>query len=150
DTTPEIRDVEGAKPLEKFEIGIEFKNVSFAYEKEKVLKNINVKIPKGKTVALVGPSGGGKSTISDLIPRFYDPTGGEVLIDGVSLKEYETESVRKMMGIVTQESILFNDTIFNNIAFGLSDAKIEDVERAAKIANAHEFIIKTEKGYQTE
>ncbi len=150
DTEPEIKDAEGARPLENFETGIEFKNVSFAYEKETVLKNININIQKGKTIALVGPSGGGKSTLSDLIPRFYDPTAGEILIDGVSIKAYETESVRKLMGIVTQESILFNDTIFNNIAFGLKDAKPEEVERAAKIANAHEFIIRSENGYQTE
>lgn len=150
DTVPEIKDAPNAKRLETFETAIEFKNVSFAYEKEAVLKNMNINIPKGKTIALVGPSGGGKSTISDLIPRFYDPTAGEVLIDGTSLKAYETESVRKLMGIVTQESILFNDTIFNNIAFGLTGANPEDVERAAKIANAHEFIIRTENGYQTE
>lgn len=150
DTRPEIKNIEGAKCIENFKTGIEFKNVSFAYEKEVVLKNINIKVEKGKTIALVGPSGGGKSTISDLVPRFYDPTEGEVLLDGISLKEYETESVRKLMGIVTQESILFNDTIFNNIAFGLTDARPEDVEKAAKIANAHEFIIKTENGYQTE
>lgn len=150
DTTPEIKDMEGAKKIESFNDSIAFKKVFFAYEKDSVLKNINIKIEKGKTIALVGPSGGGKSTISDLIPRFYDPTEGEILIDGTSLKEYQTESVRKLMGIVTQESILFNDTIFNNIAFGLTDVKFEDVEKAARIANAHDFILQTEKGYETE
>lgn len=150
DIEPEIKDLPNAKKIIEFKDAIDFKNVFFAYEKDTVLKNININIKKGKTIALVGPSGGGKSTISDLIPRFYDPTKGEILIDGISIKEYETESVRKLMGIVTQESILFNDTIFNNIAFGLTDAQQEDVEKAAKIANAHDFIINTEKGYQTE
>ena len=127
-----------------------FQNVSFSYEKSQVLKHLNITIPKGKTVALVGPSGGGKSTIADLIPRFYDPSEGQVLIDGVNIKNFEKESLRKLMGIVTQESILFNDTIFNNIAFGKPDTNPEEVEKAARIANAHEFISKTENGYQTE
>lgn len=150
DTEPDIKNLPDAKKIVEFKEAIDFKNVFFAYEKDTVLKNININIKKGKTIALVGPSGGGKSTISDLIPRFYDPTQGEILIDGISIKEYETESVRKLMGIVTQESILFNDTIFNNIAFGLINAQQEDVEKAAKIANAHDFIMNTEKGYQTE
>lgn len=149
DTKQEIKDAPDARQLADFTDGITFKNVSFAYDKSAVLKNISFEVGKGKTIALVGPSGGGKSTIADLIPRFYDPTSGEVLIDGISLKAYETGSLRKFMGIVTQESILFNDTIFNNIAFGLPEAKPEDVERAAKIANAHDFITQTEDGYQT-
>lgn len=149
DTEQEIKDAPDAKPLSAFEHSIIFDNVSFAYDKSAVLKNISFEIGKGKTIALVGPSGGGKSTIADLIPRFYDPSTGEVLIDGTSLKTHEVGSIRKFMGIVTQESILFNDTIFNNIAFGLPDAKLEDVERAAKIANAHDFIVQTENGYQT-
>jgi subfamily B ATP-binding cassette protein MsbA len=123
--------------------------VSFAYDKEAVLKNISLRIEKGKTVALVGPSGGGKSTLADLVPRFYDPTEGDVLLDGVSLRDYDIESLRQQMGIVTQESILFNDSIFNNIAFGMPHVSEADVMQAAKIANAHEFIMQTEKGYQT-
>ncbi|MFN0188670.1 MAG: ABC transporter ATP-binding protein [Bacteroidia bacterium] len=149
DTKPAIENKPNAIELKKFETSIEFKNVSFAYETELVLKNINLTIAKGKTVALVGTSGGGKSTLADLIPRFYDPTEGEVLIDGKSITEYEIESLRKQMGVVTQESILFNDTIFNNIAFGMLNVSEESVIHAAKIANAHEFIMQTEQGYQT-
>jgi subfamily B ATP-binding cassette protein MsbA len=114
-----------------------------------VLRNINLKIEKGKTIALVGPSGGGKSTLADLVPRFYDPTEGEILLDGVPIPDYEIESLRKQMGVVTQESILFNDTIFNNIAFGMENVKEEDVIHAAKVANAHDFISQTENGYET-
>jgi subfamily B ATP-binding cassette protein MsbA len=120
-----------------------------AYDKDHVLRNINLKIEKGKTIALVGPSGGGKSTLADLVPRFYDPASGEVRLDGVSVTDYDIESLRKQMGIVTQESILFNDSIFNNIAFGIENVKEDDVIRAAKIANAHDFIMQTENGYQT-
>ncbi len=150
DTEPTIADAPDARPLEGFTTSIEFRNVSFAYEKEVVLKNINLVVPKGKTVALVGPSGSGKSTLSDLIPRFYDPASGQVCIDGQPLTAYTMESIRKQMGIVTQESILFNDTVFNNIAFGVENADEEKVRAAAKIANAHNFIIEMEKGYQTE
>jgi len=149
DTLPEIKDEPDAKEIPGFKDQITFKDVSFAYEKEVVLNNINLNIKKGKTIALVGPSGGGKSTIADLIPRFYDPTHGEVQIDGHSLKEYKIESIRNLMGIVTQESILFNDTIYNNISFGSPHASQEEVTRAAKIANAHDFIMQTEDGYQT-
>lgn len=149
DTEPAIRNKPDAKILEYFTDSIEYRNVSFAYDREPVLKNINLKIQKGKTIALVGPSGGGKSTFADLIPRFYDPTQGEVLVDGVSLKDYEIESLRRHMGVVTQESILFNDTIFNNIAFGMENVKEEDVIHAAQVANAHQFIMQTENGYQT-
>lgn len=149
DLQPVIKNKENAVPLGEFSDKIEFHNVSFAYDKDHVLKNINLTINKGKTIALVGPSGGGKSTLADLIPRFYDPTAGEVRIDGVSITNYELESLRKQMGVVTQESILFNDTIFNNIAFGMENVKEEDVIHAAKVANAHEFIMQTENGYQT-
>ena len=134
--------------LSSFEKSIEFRDVSFSYSAAPVLKNIDVTIEKGKTVALVGPSGSGKSTLANLVPRFYDPTEGEVLIDGLSLKDYDFNAVRAQMGIVTQESILFNDTIFNNIAFGVTDMDEEQVIRAAKMANAHEFIIQHEEGYQ--
>lgn len=144
-----IQDKPDARPLIAFKESIEFQNVSFAYDKDHVLRNINLKIEKGKTIALVGPSGGGKSTLADLIPRFYDPAQGEVRLDGISLTDYQTESLRKQMGVVTQESILFNDTIFNNISFGMANVRQEDVIEAAKVANAHEFIIQTENGYQT-
>lgn len=144
-----IRNKENAIELIGFENSIEFRNVSFAYDTELILKNINLKVEKGKTIALVGPSGGGKSTLADLVPRFYDPTEGEVCIDGKPLTDYEIESMRKLMGIVTQESILFNDTIFNNIAFGMPNIDEEHVIQAAKIANAHDFIMQTENGYQT-
>jgi ATP-binding cassette, subfamily B, bacterial MsbA len=149
DTEPVIKNKPGAKPLQNFKERIEFRDVKFAYDKDHVLQNINLTIEKGKTIALVGPSGGGKSTLADLIPRFYDPSSGDILIDGVSLRDYELESLRKQMGVVTQESILFNDSIFNNIAFGMQNIQEEDVIRAAKIANAHDFIMQTENGYQT-
>lgn len=150
DTESLIKDKPDAIALDKFKDKIEFRNVSFAYSETPVLKNINLVVEKGKTIALVGPSGGGKSTLADLVPRFYDPQQGEVLLDGRSLTDYQLESLRKEMGIVTQESILFNDTIFNNIAFGMENVKEEDVIRAAKVANAHDFIIQTEEGYQTK
>jgi subfamily B ATP-binding cassette protein MsbA len=114
-----------------------------------LLKNINFNLKKGKTIALVGPSGGGKSTIADLVPRFYDPTQGQISIDGINLKELELTQLRSLMGIVTQESILFNDTVFNNIAFGLEGIPEAKVIEAAKIANAHDFIVQLENGYQT-
>jgi subfamily B ATP-binding cassette protein MsbA len=149
DTEPAIKNKPDAKILHEFTSSIEYRNVSFAYDREPVLRNINLTIQKGKTIALVGPSGGGKSTFADLVPRFYDPTQGEVLIDGISLKDYDIESLRKHMGVVTQESILFNDTIFNNIAFGMENVKEENVIHAAKVANAHQFIMQTENGYHT-
>ena len=149
DMQPVITSKPNAGELSSFENEIEFKNVSFAYDTDPVLKTINLTIKKGKTVALVGPSGGGKSTLADLIPRFYDPVEGQVLIDGVSLRDLELESLRKQIGVVTQESILFNDTIFNNIAFGMPHVSEEDVIKAAKISNAHDFISQTENGYQT-
>ncbi len=113
-----------------------------------MLRDVSFDLPKGKTIALVGSSGGGKSTIADLIPRFYDPTEGQILIDGIDLRDCTTASLRAQMGIVTQESILFNDTIFNNIAFG-SGATPMQVEEAASIANAHDFIMAQPQGYQT-
>jgi subfamily B ATP-binding cassette protein MsbA len=149
DLEPAVKSKPGAIVLDSFKDSLEYKNVSFAYDKELVLKNINLKIKKGKTIALIGSSGGGKSTLADLVPRFYDPTEGEILLDGISLTDYEIESLRQQMGVVTQESILFNDTIFNNIAFGKEDATLEDVIEAAKVANAHEFISQTPEGYNT-
>ncbi|MBO5700218.1 MAG: ABC transporter ATP-binding protein [Bacteroidales bacterium] len=138
-----------AVELDGFKEGIEFRNVNFAYGQEPVLKNINLEIKKGKMVAIVGPSGGGKSTMADLLPRFYDIEDGEILLDGKNIKDYKLESLISVMGIVTQEAILFNDTVFNNIAFGMENVTQDDVERAARIANAHDFIMQMENGYQT-
>jgi len=148
DTKPTIVNKPDAKILESFEHEIEFRNVSFSYGTKKVLNNVSFKVKKGETIALVGPSGGGKSTLANLIPRFYDPDKGEVLIDGISLRDYDFYSLRKHMGIVTQEAILFNDTLLNNIAFGLDNADESQVVQAAKIANAHDFIMQEPEGYQ--
>lgn len=149
DMQPAIEDKPGAVELKVFSESIEFRNVSFAYDQKHVLKDINLLIPKGKMIALVGPSGGGKSTLADLVPRFYDTGSGDLVIDGKNIKDYQIESLRKQMGVVTQESILFNDTIYNNIAFGMNNATKESVIEAAKIANAHDFITQTERGYET-
>jgi subfamily B ATP-binding cassette protein MsbA len=149
DTPSEIKNSDNPIIVDTFTDAVEFHHVSFCYEKEKVLDNISFTLQKGKTIALVGPSGGGKSTIADLVPRFYDPTEGKVTLDGVDLKAIEINSLIKQMGIVTQESILFNDSVFNNIAFGLEGISEEKVIEAAKIANAHEFIVELENGYQT-
>lgn len=149
DTQPLIQDKAGAITLTTFQKQISVQSVSFAYNADTpVLRNISFDLPKGKTIALVGSSGGGKSTIADLVPRFYDPTSGQILIDGIDLCDCTMASLRAQMGIVTQESILFNDTIFNNIAFG-NAATEADVMEAARIANAHEFIIAQPDGYQT-
>ncbi len=142
---------EKKNPLVKsdFNTAIQYKKVSFAYGKEKVLSDISFEIKKGEMIALVGPSGGGKSTLADLLPRFYDVTEGGIFIDGTDIRDYKVSSLRGMMGIVTQESILFNDTIFNNIVFGNHNASQQDVENAAKVANAHNFITEFENGYYT-
>lgn len=135
--------------LHDFTDCIELKDVLFSYNDENVLEDINLKIHKGKTIALVGSSGAGKSTLADLIPRFHDVTGGELVVDGVNIKDYSLHSMRTQIGIVTQEPILFNDTISNNIKIGRPEATDEEVEEAATNANAHEFIIKKENGYST-
>lgn len=145
----EVRDRENAVGLESFEHAIEFRNVDFAYNETPVLRNISFTIPKGKTIALIGSSGVGKSTIADLLPRFYDVKDGAVLVDGKDVRDYTMESLRSVMSFVTQEIFLFNDTIFNNIALSRPDATEEEVIAAAKIANAHDFIMQTENGYQT-
>lgn len=149
DTKSKIEDKQDAKVLSDFKTSIQFKNISFSYGNDMVLKNIDLTVEKGKTIALVGKSGGGKSTLADLLPRFYDVTEGELLIDGYNVKDLTQESLRSHMGIVTQEAILFNDTIFNNIAFSKPNATQEEVVAAAKIANAHDFIVQSENGYET-
>jgi subfamily B ATP-binding cassette protein MsbA len=149
DTKVEITDKPNAIEVKEFNSSIEFKNVTFAYQNTEVLKNVSFELKKGKTIALVGPSGGGKSTISDLIPRFYDPKDGAILLDGIDLRDCKMDSIRAQMGIVSQEALLFNDSIFNNIAFGKPNATKEEVIKAAQVANAHEFILKTEDGYNT-
>ncbi len=144
-----IRSSAGATVAKEFSSKIEYRNVSFSYGKELVLKNINVTIEKGKTVALVGQSGSGKSTFVDLLPRFYDVAEGDILLDGVNVKEFTLSSLRGLMGNVNQEPILFNDTFFNNIAFGVEGATFEQVIAAAKIANAHDFIMATPNNYHS-
>jgi subfamily B ATP-binding cassette protein MsbA len=144
-----IKDKPDAIGLASFETTLEYKDVSFAYDTEMVLKNINLTIKKGQTIALVGKSGSGKSTMVDLLPRFIDPVRGEIILDGRSTQDYKIGDLRKLMGIVSQESILFNDTFLNNIAFGLDKVDEKDVIEAARIANAHDFIMETKNGYHT-
>ncbi|MBN9482683.1 MAG: antibiotic ABC transporter ATP-binding protein [Bacteroidetes bacterium 43-93] len=138
-----------ALPIESFERAIELKNVQFAYGDKKILNNINITVPKGKTIALVGASGAGKSTLVDLVPRFHDVTGGEILVDGVNVKDVKLYDLRKLIGVVSQDPILFNDTIYNNITLGTGGASQEQVEEAAHIAHAHSFISQKPEGYQT-
>jgi len=149
DTKPALTNQPDARNLNQFESELTFENVAFNYGDKKILKKINLTVKKGTTVALVGPSGGGKSTLMDLIPRFHDPKSGTLKIDGHDFRDLTVESIRAQMGTVNQESILFNDTIFNNIAFGKPDATEEEVINAARIANAHDFILNTEEGYQS-
>ncbi|HWD88829.1 MAG TPA: ABC transporter ATP-binding protein [Mucilaginibacter sp.] len=149
DEKPTINDAPNAAAITEFKEGIYLKNVNFAYGDRVVLNNLSLTVPKGKTVALVGPSGGGKSTLMDLIPRFIEPQSGEVCIDGHNIQSVTMQSLRSLMGIVNQETILFNDSIFNNIAFGKTDVTMAEVEAAARIANAHNFILEAENGYQT-
>jgi subfamily B ATP-binding cassette protein MsbA len=150
DTPILVEDKPDAIDLKSFTNKIEFNNISFGYSADRqILHGISFNIPKGKTVAMVGPSGVGKSTIADLVPRFYDVTGGSILIDGKDVRDLKMESLRGYMSFVTQDTFLFNDTIFNNIALGRPDATEAEVIEAAKIANAHDFIIHTENGYHT-
>ena len=145
-----IQEPEQPERLQQFTGNIEYRHVDFSYNSSKqVLKDICLTIPKGKTVALVGQSGSGKSTFVDLLPRFYDVTRGAILIDGIDIRRLSFYNLRELMGNVNQDPILFNDTIYNNIAFGVESATPEQVEQAARIANAHDFIMQTEKGYQT-
>jgi subfamily B ATP-binding cassette protein MsbA len=145
-----IKEPTEPQPMTSFEKDIELRNVSFSYvEGRQVLKNINLKVPKGKTIALVGQSGSGKSTLVDLIPRYHDVNEGEVLIDGKNIKSVRISELRTLIGNVNQEAILFNDTFYNNITFGVENATMEQVIEAAKIANAHDFIMESEHGYDT-
>ena len=144
-----ITEKENAIEIKDFKDSIEYQDVHFSYGKDEVLKGIDLKIPKGKFIALVGESGGGKSTMADLLPRFYEVGSGCVSIDGHDIRDYKIGDLRNLMGVVSQETILFNDTVFNNIAFGMKDISKEQVIEAAKIANAHEFIMELEHGYDT-
>jgi len=144
-----IKEPANPTPFKEFKKNIEFKDVSFSYEDAEVLHHIDLNIEKGKTIALVGSSGAGKSTLADLIPRFHDVSGGGLYVDAVNIKNYSLHSLREQMSIVTQEPVLFNDTIAANIALGTPDASMEEIEKAARVANAHQFIIQKENGYQT-
>lgn len=149
DEKREVVDKEGAVSVTVFEDSITFDRVNFSYDTKEVLSDINIEIKKGQTVALVGPSGGGKSTLVDLIPRFMDPTAGAIYFDGKDLRDLKQDSLRSLIGVVNQESILFNDTVFNNIAFGKEAVTEAEIIAAAKIANAHEFIAQLDSGYYT-
>lgn len=150
DAENEVKDKEDAKEFEGLKDSIELRNVEFSYEDDrKIINGVNIKIKRGQTVALVGPSGGGKSTLSELIPRFYDVDSGEVLFDGISVKDYKQESLRAKMSIVSQETVLFNDSIEGNILMGRPTATHEEVVEASKIANAHGFIMESPEGYNT-
>ena len=144
-----IKEPANPTPFKEFKKNIEFKDVSFSYEDAEVLHHIDLNIEKGKTIALVGSSGAGKSTLADLIPRFHDVSEGGLYVDAVNIKNYSLHSLREQMSIVTQEPVLFNDTIAANIALGTPDASMEEIEKAARVANAHQFIIQKENGYQT-
>ena len=145
-----IKEISNPKPLKGLNDKIEFKDITFSYDgKREVLKHVNLTVPKGQTIALVGQSGSGKSTLVDLLPRYHDVQLGEITIDGVNIKNFRIHDLRALIGNVNQEAILFNDTFFNNIAFGVENATMEQVIEAAKIANAHDFIMETELGYQT-
>jgi ATP-binding cassette subfamily B protein/subfamily B ATP-binding cassette protein MsbA len=146
----DIKEVENPKSIGEFKDKIEIKGMNFSYDDSRqILTDINLTVPKGKMIALVGQSGSGKSTLVDLIPRYYDVNEGSISIDGVDIREMRIKELRSYIGNVNQEAILFNDTIFNNIAFGVENATMEQVIEAAKIANAHDFIMEKEEGYMT-
>ena len=138
-----------ARPVSEMKEGLEFRHVSFSYGSHEVIHDVNLRIRKGETIALVGQSGSGKSTLVDLVPRFHDVCGGELLLDGTNVKDFKIHDLRSLIGNVNQEAILFNDTFFNNITFGVENATMEQVVAAAKVANAHDFIMESEKGYDT-
>lgn len=152
DAPVSVKEKENAVGIHEFNSVIEYKNVSFAYRKDEeatVLKNINLEIKRGKTIALVGQSGSGKTTLADMLPRYYDPGSGSILIDGKDLRDLKLKDLRRLIGVVTQESILFNETVFNNIAFGMENVSMDAVTEAARVANAHEFISQLPEGYHT-
>lgn len=149
DADYQMKEIKNALELEEFHEKIEFKNIGFAYEDQKILDNFSLTIPIGKTVALVGQSGSGKSTIANLITRFYDVQEGEILVDGVNIKDIKLSSYRKLFGLVTQDNILFNDSISKNIALGKPNSEIDKITYAAKVANANDFILELPKGYET-
>jgi len=151
DTQPSIKNSENAADIPEFKNSLSLDHVFFHYEDadELVLDDVNFTVNRGEIVALVGPSGGGKSTLVDLIPRFYDPTGGRILLDGIDIKDIKIESLRNLMGIVTQETFLFNESIRNNIAYGLGEYPEEKIIKAAKTANAHDFIMQMPEAYNT-
>jgi subfamily B ATP-binding cassette protein MsbA len=144
-----IKEKDNPRHISEFCNKIEFRNVSFKYDQKWILRNINLTIEKGKTIALVGQSGGGKSTLVDLIPRYYDVQEGEILIDGINIRDLGIRDLRQLIGNVNQEAILFNDSFRNNIAFGVENATQEQIDNAARIANAYDFIMQTEKGFDT-
>ncbi|MDX1446871.1 ABC transporter ATP-binding protein, partial [Lishizhenia sp.] len=148
-TNEKILDPTSPQKMEGLKEKIRFNNISFAYKDEKVIKNVSFDIEKGRTVALVGESGSGKSTLADLLPRFYDVQSGQILFDDTDIRDFTLEDLRSQIGIVSQESILFNDTVASNIAFGMPNATKEEIIEAAKIANAHNFIMELEDGYET-
>jgi len=152
DAVNPITEKPDAKPIDQFNNSIEFNNVSFSYnnfDNKQILNNIQLSVKKGKMIAIVGQSGSGKSTLANLLPRFYDVNAGQILIDGNDIRDYKIKDLRQLFGVVSQEAILFNDTVANNISFGLKNVSKDDIIRAAKIANAHEFISKLENGYDT-
>lgn len=148
-TQPAIKTNENAKPIQNLQQGITFENVSFAYDQKPTLNQLSFNIQRGEIVALVGQSGAGKSTIADLLARFYEVQEGEILIDDINIKNYALRDLRNLMGIVTQQPLLFNDTVFNNIALGNPSANLQQVTEAAQIAHAHRFIMQLKNGYQT-
>jgi subfamily B ATP-binding cassette protein MsbA len=151
DTEPKIKNIENPIRINSFKENIVIDNVSFMYDDsdELVLDNINLEVRKGEIIALVGSSGGGKTTFVDLIPRFYDPIKGSIKIDGIDIRQYDINDLRSLLGIVTQETVLFNETVAKNIAYGLDDYPMEKITEVAKIANAHNFIMELSKGYDT-
>ena len=148
ETEIEVKENKNALPLSDFKHSIRFENAYFSYDEKPILKNINLEIKKGHTIAVVGQSGGGKTTLANLVARYYDLNEGTLFIDGKNIRDYKLHDLRKQMGVVTQDAILFNDSIFNNIALGIENPDPEKIIEAAKIANAHEFISKFEDSYQ--